>query len=167
MTYARPLAAFMLTLGCLHAADPAKDSLEETFKNPPVKARPYVWWHWMGSNFSKEGITKDLEAMKEEGVVQATILNIGLFEGRDFGVPATLGHVASPDALHQLLPASGAADLPRSGPVSHLEPAGHALRARTPATLPHEAPPSASEEPACRLSATDGYTSPVGEPRHG
>ncbi len=50
--------------------------LEEDFKNPPVTTRPYVWWHWMGSNFSKEGITKDLEAMKASGLGGATIFNI-------------------------------------------------------------------------------------------
>ena len=36
-------------------------SLEEDFKNPPNAVGPYVWWHWMGSNISKVGITKDLE----------------------------------------------------------------------------------------------------------
>ena len=52
------------------------EGLEEQFKNPPVFARPYVWWHWMGSNFSKEGITKDLEAMKAQGIGGATIFNL-------------------------------------------------------------------------------------------
>jgi len=52
------------------------DSLEVRFLNPPASAKPYVWWHWMGPNFSKEGITKDLEAMKEEGIGGATIFNI-------------------------------------------------------------------------------------------
>ena len=51
-------------------------SIEEDFKKPPVVTRPYVWWHWMGSNFSKEGITKDLEAMKASGIGGATIFNI-------------------------------------------------------------------------------------------
>jgi hypothetical protein len=55
------------------AAEPA---LEQNFKNPPIMTRPYVWWHWMGSNFSKEGITKDLEAMKASGIGGATIFNI-------------------------------------------------------------------------------------------
>jgi hypothetical protein len=54
----------------------AQSTLERDFKNPPVKTRPYVWWHWMGSNFSKEGITKDLEAMKASGIGGATIFNI-------------------------------------------------------------------------------------------
>lgn len=48
----------------------------EAFDNPPMEYRPYVWWHWMGSNFSKEGITKDLEAMKEAGIGGATIFNL-------------------------------------------------------------------------------------------
>ena len=51
-------------------------SLEEDFKNPPNAVGPYVWWHWMGSNISKEGITKDLEAMKASGIGGATIFNL-------------------------------------------------------------------------------------------
>ena len=41
-----------------------------------MEYRPYVWWHWMAPNFSKEGIRKDLEAMKEAGIGGATIFNI-------------------------------------------------------------------------------------------
>jgi len=52
------------------------DDLENYFRNPPVTLRPYVWWHWMGPNFSKEGITKDLEAMKAAGIGGATIFNL-------------------------------------------------------------------------------------------
>lgn len=52
------------------------DNLESRFLNPPTSAKPYVWWHWMGSNFSKAGITKDLEAMKAEGIGGATIFNL-------------------------------------------------------------------------------------------
>ena len=52
------------------------DELEQRFLNPPTTAKPYVWWHWMGSNFSKYGITKDLEAMKAAGIGGATIFNL-------------------------------------------------------------------------------------------
>lgn len=38
--------------------------LATMFYQPPMNYRPYVWWYWMGSNFSEAGITKDLEAMK-------------------------------------------------------------------------------------------------------
>jgi hypothetical protein len=51
-------------------------SLEDLFLHPPGSSRPYVWWHWMGPNFSKYGITKDLEAMKAMGIGGATIFNI-------------------------------------------------------------------------------------------
>lgn len=51
-------------------------TLESLFKNPPTSVKPYVWWHWMGSNFSKTGITKDLEAMKAAGLGGATIFNL-------------------------------------------------------------------------------------------
>ena len=51
-------------------------TIEADFQNPPVTARPYVWWHWMGANYSKAGITKDLEAMKAAGIGGATIFNL-------------------------------------------------------------------------------------------
>ncbi len=68
----------LLSTALLFATLPlaAADSLQETFRNPPTQTRPYVWWHWLGSNFSKEGITKDLEAMKASGIGGATIFNI-------------------------------------------------------------------------------------------
>lgn len=49
---------------------------KKEFKNPSLMYGPFVWWHWAGSNFSEEGITKDLEAMKATGVAGATIFNI-------------------------------------------------------------------------------------------
>jgi hypothetical protein len=52
------------------------NTLETDFLHPPIVYRPFVWWHWLGSNFSKEGITKDLEAMKASGIGGATIFNI-------------------------------------------------------------------------------------------
>lgn len=51
-------------------------SLETGFEHPSITYRPYAWWHWMGPNFSMEGITKDLEAMKEAGIGGATIFNV-------------------------------------------------------------------------------------------
>jgi hypothetical protein len=62
--------------GCKQQESSSSNNLEERFLNPPTSAKPYVWWHWMGSNFSKEGITKDLEAMKESGIGGATIFNL-------------------------------------------------------------------------------------------
>jgi hypothetical protein len=69
------LASLFLAAAC-SALPLGAASLEADFQNPPVAARPYVWWHWMGPNFSEAGITKDLEAMKASGIGGATIFNI-------------------------------------------------------------------------------------------
>jgi hypothetical protein len=39
-------------------------------------SKPWVLWYWMHSSSSKEGITKDLEAMKEAGIAGAYIATI-------------------------------------------------------------------------------------------
>jgi alpha-L-rhamnosidase len=57
------------------------------FQNPPTSSKVHVWWHWMGGNITKEGITKDLEAMKTHGVVEATIFNIGEIYTKKVDVP--------------------------------------------------------------------------------
>jgi hypothetical protein len=41
-----------------------------------MEYRPNVWWHWLGSNFTTQGITKDLEAMAESDIGGACIFNI-------------------------------------------------------------------------------------------
>jgi len=38
------------------------------FQNPPRSARPYVWWHWIDGNITKDGIRKDLEWMDRIGI---------------------------------------------------------------------------------------------------
>ncbi len=42
--------------------------LESSFQSPPDEARPWVFWFWINGNISREGITKDLEAMKNVGI---------------------------------------------------------------------------------------------------
>jgi len=45
------------------------DSFASSFAGtPPREAYPWVWWHWMSGNISKEGIRKDLLWMHEIGV---------------------------------------------------------------------------------------------------
>ena len=43
-------------------------ALVKSFQTPPKDARPQVWWHWMDGNVSKEGIRKDIEWMKRNGI---------------------------------------------------------------------------------------------------
>ena len=65
------------------------------FAEPPHAAGVHAWWHWVDGAITREGITKDLEALAAQGVVQVTILNVGLFGDRDFGVPRV--RFASPE----------------------------------------------------------------------
>jgi hypothetical protein len=62
------------------SAAPA-DPLENGFLNPPDSAKPQTWWHWMNGNITTNGITADLEAMKQIGLGGATIVNV------DSGIP--------------------------------------------------------------------------------
>ncbi|MGZ3874137.1 MAG: glycosyl hydrolase, partial [Mucilaginibacter sp.] len=49
---------------------------EQLFLHPPGSAKPGVLWMWMGANVSKTGITKDLEALKEEGFNSTTMISL-------------------------------------------------------------------------------------------
>ncbi len=56
------------------------EQLEQGFVTPPDSVKPWVYWYWISDNISKEGITKDLEAMARIGIGEALIGNIGLPE---------------------------------------------------------------------------------------
>lgn len=64
---------------CALSSAPAYDApvSEALFKNPPEWAKPHTWWHWMGGNVTKEGITADLEAMKFAGIGGGHIFDAG------------------------------------------------------------------------------------------
>ena len=48
-------------------------TIEGDFKNPPPDARAETWWHFTTNHITKEGITRDLEAMKDIGYSAAHI----------------------------------------------------------------------------------------------
>ena len=54
----------------------AGDNLAEGFRNPPEATKPWCYWYWISDNISKEGISRDLEAMARVGIVEACIGNI-------------------------------------------------------------------------------------------
>ena len=67
---------------------PAAESLVKSdFVNPPPTVKIHTWWHWVDGAISKDGISKDLESMHLQGISQATIVSVGLFNGKDFGIP--------------------------------------------------------------------------------
>ncbi|MFC7667734.1 glycosyl hydrolase [Hymenobacter humi] len=58
-----------------HAQAPVVD-LQAAFQNPPESAKPWVFWYWMNAAVTAEGITADLEAMKEAGIGGAYLMPI-------------------------------------------------------------------------------------------
>lgn len=55
--------------------------LASAFLSPPDSARPGVYWYFMDGNLSREGMTRDLEAMKVAGLGHVLFLEV------DVGVP--------------------------------------------------------------------------------
>jgi len=58
----------------------AQTQLEEVFKTPPASARPASWWHWMNGNITKRGIQNDLQALKQIGIGEVFLFNVGIGE---------------------------------------------------------------------------------------
>jgi hypothetical protein len=53
-------------------------SIETGFITVPDDIQTSVYWYWLSDNISKEGVVKDLEAMKRVGINRAFIGNIGI-----------------------------------------------------------------------------------------
>lgn len=70
----RLLMLFLLT-GALATFACAAD-LENGFRNPPEQTKPWCYWYWLNNDITKEGVTKDLEAMARVGIKRAMIGNI-------------------------------------------------------------------------------------------
>lgn len=57
-----------LSVVCVSSICAAQTDLEKQFQQPPQSARPQTWWHWVSGNVSSQGITADLQAMKDVGL---------------------------------------------------------------------------------------------------
>ncbi len=76
----------------LALGDPAS-SLEQGFRNPPEATKPRCYWYWMEGNITKDGITKDLEAMRRVGIGAAYI---GVIHGQSKGEPGGIQILSEP-----------------------------------------------------------------------
>lgn len=87
MRHPRFLLFSLLTfcfLGGLSAGEVVRQPLEPSaFASPPPLYAPETWWHWVDGNIATEGLTRDLEALKEQGIQRALIVDIG-FGGPSF-----------------------------------------------------------------------------------
>lgn len=72
LTRAFLAGASALLMGCA-----AADKREAGFVTPPSLVQTGTYWYWIEGNISKEGVEKDLEAMKAAGINRAFVANIG------------------------------------------------------------------------------------------
>lgn len=72
LTRAFLAGASALLMGCV-----AADKREAGFVTPPSSVQTGTYWYWIEGNISKEGVEKDLEAMKAAGINRAFVANIG------------------------------------------------------------------------------------------
>lgn len=82
----------LLIANLVHFSAAAADPLADGFAKPPEQTKPWCYWYWISDNISKEGITRDLEAMKRVGIGEALIGNIYLND-----MPAGKIKVLSPE----------------------------------------------------------------------
>jgi len=56
----------------------ASDTLADGFRSPPESTKPWCYWYWISDNLSKDGISRDLEAMARVGIGEAFVGNVFL-----------------------------------------------------------------------------------------
>lgn len=81
--------AYVMMLSCAWAV--RAQGIEQNFANPPDSARPWVYWFWLNGNVTRQGITADLEAMKQAGIGGVLIMDVD--QGASLG-PVAFGSPA-------------------------------------------------------------------------
>jgi hypothetical protein len=67
-------AALLLAAASFAQSESRPDSpLVTGFMNPPASTKPWTYWYWATDNVSREGITRDLEAMARVGIGEALV----------------------------------------------------------------------------------------------
>jgi len=59
-------------------AGPAAAPFERAFIEPPLEARPWVYWYWMNGNITREGALEDLRALHRVGIGGVFLMDIGI-----------------------------------------------------------------------------------------
>jgi len=99
-----------MTILCLSQSGCARNQVASIadltvgFLSPPESAKPLTWWHWMNGNVTREGITLDLEKMKDVGVAGFQIFDVGQ------GIPQGPVDYLSPEWLEMMQWAAQEAD---------------------------------------------------------
>ena len=83
-------------------------ALERAFVRPPRSAQPWAYWWWLDGAASRDGITADFEAMKQQGIAGVLLFDAGVG-----GTNAPKGPVFIERGLARVVPARPA----RGGPA--------------------------------------------------
>jgi hypothetical protein len=67
---------FVLLIAGLAAAQAPHKGEAALFEPTAASSKPWVYWYWMQSAYSKKGITADLEAMQQAGIAGAYLMTI-------------------------------------------------------------------------------------------
>ncbi len=78
LMFTRTLNATLVLLLVVTVPMPAaaEEDWEGGFRSPPPECRPEVFWDWMGGLVSREGITRDIEALAGAGVGGVLIMQM-------------------------------------------------------------------------------------------
>ncbi|GAB6395081.1 MAG: alpha-L-rhamnosidase [Bacteroidales bacterium] len=82
----------------------SKDPLEAQFVSPPEAIQTGVYWYWISDHISKEGVVKDLQAMKQAGINSVFVGNIG--QEAPYG-PAKIFSDEWWDVVHTMMKTAG------------------------------------------------------------
>jgi len=77
LNYLLPIFVLLISVTISCTSQP-KDTLKQSFQNPPEPSKPGVYWYFMDGNLSMEEMTKDLESMKEVGINHVIFLEVGI-----------------------------------------------------------------------------------------
>ena len=73
------VAMFLAMTGGILAAEGGQstDQIARNFLTPPDSARPWAYWVWLNGNVTKEGITRDMEEMRRQGISGVLVFQAG------------------------------------------------------------------------------------------
>lgn len=69
-------AVWLASTALLCSTAVGQSTLEDGFRQPPATTQPWCYWYWISDNISKDGLTRDLEAMARVGIGEAFIGNV-------------------------------------------------------------------------------------------
>ncbi len=61
-------ALLLVATQAWRAAAPTASTLEDSFRSPADRVKPWVYWWWINGNVTEQSITRDLEQMKAKGI---------------------------------------------------------------------------------------------------